>query len=316
MRSKFSIGIIVFLLLATPLTLWLLWHNQNPNTKASIPAGTGTVSVIPTTKAIEVGQKTPVSVYFNPNGVRISGVAVRLKFKNDNASSPEVLASDLLVNTQEINGNNDWTCPVLKIKSDGAESNVDISCLNTSLEGFTTTSEILMATFNLEAKSMPSQNPLIVSFDPAESKMWRKDNAEDILQTPAGQLALTVSSPNGNPSPTPSATPAPSPSPSPSPTPAVSLSPSPSPTPAQGATHLTCINSACTKIAGPGNNGCLSEGSSCTQTFSSQVGRFCNGIYDPNCYNCVDDDAINIMDFSCFRAAYGHERTPGGFDWD
>lgn len=277
-KNSLAVGILLFILLVTPLTAYILQQNQNPQSRAAVSGGTATVSMSPATATVNVGDTLPVKLYFNTNGEAVQIVTMRVTYSYS-GSSPEVSASALAIDSDFlVNGNGDWTCSVQSIDSTAPDVNVDVSCANTNIAGFTSTSDVQIASFDLKATAVPSSNPLTVKFDPSNSRIRKKSDNSDILLTPTSQLALTVS--GGG-----------------------------TPPPSSGTTHKICINSSCAIISGSGSDQCTVDGASCTPSFSATAAAECNAKYDPNCYNCVDDGEINILDFSCFRSAYGRQRT-------
>lgn len=289
-RHGLAIGIILFVLLMTPVTAYLVYQNQNPQSKASVAGGTATLSVSPTTMNLAVGETKPVKLFFDTNGKAINGVQAILKYQFS-GSSPQVAASNLIMNQTFRNASNgDWACGILNVDVTAPNVKIEVTCTNSSLTGYTSVGATEFAAFDLTAKSAPGTNPFQISFDSANSYIYEKvagsTTAVDILQAPTSSLAVTVGAQG-------------------------SQAPTPTPTPAPESSHKVCINSACAVMAGAGSNECASVGASCTQTFSQVAATECNGKYDPNCYNCVDDSAINILDFACFGSAYGKQRTTG-----
>lgn len=274
----------MFVLLVTPLSVYLLSQNQNPQSRASSSTGTAIMTMAPTSATVAVGSTQKVSLYFNTAGEAIQIVSMRVTYPYS-GSSPEVAAQNLVIDpTFLVNGNGDWTCSVQSIATTSPNVNVDISCVNTNVSGFISNADTLIATFEVKANSVPAQNPVTISFDETNSHIRRKSDNSDVLLTPTSHLVLSVSGSN-----------------SPPPPPAVE-------------THKACFNSSCAVFAGPGSDECTTVGASCTQQFSPQAVSGCNGKFDPNCYNCANDDEINVLDFACFRAAFG-ERRGSGINW-
>ena len=92
-------------------------------------------------------------------------------------------------------------------------------------------------------------------------------------------------------------------------------------------THFECVNKACKKVDGAGDNknGCSVEGGTCCGSSSDCAsGQSCDTTKTPNacsstdevnacwgnggtsgkCYDCNGDGEVNILDFACFRAKY------------
>lgn len=274
-RNGLAIGILLLVLLATPLTAYLVYQNQNPQSLASGSAGVGTMTVSPTSLSLATGETKQVKVFINSGGKAVNLAQAVLTYPYS-GSAPAVVASGVALDSTL--RNNDWACGILKVEAVAPNVEISISCTNSGETGYVAPSNTLFATFNLTANSVPTANPFQLTFKPADSYLLEKVSgpAVDILQTPTSAVAVSVTQPNSN-----------------------------------SGTHKVCINNACALMAGVGTDQCSSVGASCTSTFSQQAATSCNGKYDPNCYNCVDDSAINILDFACFGSAYGKQRTTG-----
>ncbi len=282
MSRPIAVGILTLVLIATPITAYLVSQNQNPNTKASDANGTALVSVSPTTVNLDIDETQQMKIYFNTNGLPVNLVQVGLRYQFS-GTTPSVDADNVQID-QGLKDENpgDWGCTIHDVDVVAPYVDIKVSCSNTSGTGYTSTSNKLLATFDLTANAVPTTNPFQITFDTANSHIYeRVPNADprEILQTPTGTVSVSVTG-DSNDSPT----------------------------------HLLCINNACVKAAGEGEDKCSTAGASCTSTFSQAAKTNCTGQYDPNCYNCIDDDAINILDFACFRSAFGRERT-GGVNW-
>lgn len=290
-KNGIAIGVLLLILLMTPITAYLVYQNQNPQSRASVSGGPGTMTLSPAALSLALGETKPVRVMFDTGGKTVTLVQAVLSY-NFTGTNPQVTASNVIMDQALRNaGGGSWACTILSVTVVAPKVDVNISC-NFSSDGYATTGAEALASFDLTANSTPGSNPFQISFDSANSLMYEKvlptDPVKDILQTPTSSVSVTVGSgATVTPTVTPTATPAPTTS------------------------HKVCINSACAVMAGAGSNECATVGASCTQTFSQVAATECNGKYDPNCYNCVDDNDINVFDFTCFSAAYGKQRTSG-----
>lgn len=214
---------------------FLLRRSTEIREQAAVPGGRAEVSLLPTSGSFDVGDTFPVSVYFNTDGVAVSGVAVRVTYPFS-GSSPEVSASDVEVNPTLL-ATGDWSCPTNNVTESGGNVNIDIACANISAAGYSTSSDTLLATFNLTINETPSASPFTVRFDPSNSVITQKSNGQDILNLPTSTGSYNIG--GFTPSPT-SAVLSPTPTlASGTPTPAgTSLTPVPSITQATGPSTL------------------------------------------------------------------------------
>lgn len=67
--------------------------------------------------------------------------------------------------------------------------------------------------------------------------------------------------------------------------------------------HFTCVNNACIRVSGAGQNtgGCTAAGQTCISENQSAV---CTTPGDRACFDCNSDNAINMLDYSCFSAKF------------
>ncbi len=185
-----KIAILLFIILvivAIPLGVYLVKQRQEIRKRASTPSGTALVSLSPASGNYEVGQSFPVSVYFNPVSIPISSIAVRITYP----LSGNLTASSLQINPSFLTSGN-WMCPVKTITPTGSQVEIDIACANITTEGFTAASDTLLASFNLVANEVPAVNPVVLSFDPQQSKIQSKIDNVDILLTPTSNGSYTI----------------------------------------------------------------------------------------------------------------------------
>lgn len=199
--KKYLLAFLVIVLLGAGLLVGLLLVQQRQifNQKASSPTGTATVTLKPALATFQRGQANPISVFFNTNGIAISGITVRLMFSN----LAQATASNIQINT-DLTSTSDWSCPIRTVSPGSSTTEVDIACVNVTPAGYSNSADTLLATFNLQVDQVPSQNPLTVSFDPTETKITQKSDATDIALTPTstGQYTITDTL-VGSPTPTP-----------------------------------------------------------------------------------------------------------------
>jgi len=218
--------ILVFILTSFSLlaSLVLLQQRQEIRKKASVPEGQATVRISPETGIYQVGESIPVNIFFNTRGVTISAIALRLTYLFS-GNNPQIIPSNILINQALLN-TGDWSCPIKTISSEGGQVKIDIACVNTNPNGYSNSTDTLLASFSLGVQNIPTPNPVVLSFDPNLSVISRKDNAQDTLLTPTSRGTYTITSqPTSSPTPTPTPTRIPTSTPTPTPT----FTPTPSP---------------------------------------------------------------------------------------
>lgn len=167
----------------------LLRERQNLGEEASVVGGRATVTLSPESGNYDVGDTIPVSVYFDTDGIAVSGVAVRLVYPYS-GSTPEISAGDIEINSSFLSSG-DWSCPVRQVSENSGEVRIDISCANISASGYTTNSDTLLATFNLIVNRVPASNPTAMVFDRVESVITDM-TGKDILLIPTSDATYSV----------------------------------------------------------------------------------------------------------------------------
>ena len=191
-KGKVALLIIISLIIAVsiPVGVYIVSQQQDIRREASVPGGEATVTLSPQTTNKNVGETFPVTVSFNTSGVAIQAVAVRLMYPYS-GDLPEVLTSNLQI-SPVLQTTGDWTCPVKNVTPESNKVNIDVTCVNTSVAGFSSSTNIQLATFNLTANSLPVSNPVILTFDSAKSIITRKSNGEDVLLIPTSSTSYTI----------------------------------------------------------------------------------------------------------------------------
>ena len=170
--------------------LVLLQENQNLEEEASTPTGTATATINPETGNFNIGDTINTSVYFNPKGVVINGVAVRLTYPFS-GSSPEVTVTSIEVNSSLLTSG-DWTCPTQDSSLSGDTVVIDVACANTSAAGFTADADTLLANVRLNVTRVPQASPFVLRFDNVRSVIYRKSDNQDILLVPTSTGSYTI----------------------------------------------------------------------------------------------------------------------------
>jgi len=198
------VGLIV-LVIGVVAGIILLRNNQDIRREASTSEGTATVSLDPESGQFSVNDQFSINVYFNPENILISAVAVRLSYPVEGIS-PKITAGTPQI-SQSLLAGGEWTCPIKEVNTSSSIINIDISCINTSTTGFTSGSNVLLATIPFTAKEQTS-GPISLTFDSIQSIITQKSDGSDILLTPTSSGLYSVgSSAQTSTTPTPTATP-------------------------------------------------------------------------------------------------------------
>jgi len=188
--------------------LVLVKERQDIQERAAVEAGNASVSLNPGSGNYDVGDTISVSVYFNTDGIAISGVATQLVYPFS-GPTPEILAGNIQINPSFLSSG-DWSCPTLEISESVGNVVIDISCANISASGFTSTTDTLLATFDLIVDQVPSNNPTVMVFDPVGSRISDMTGL-DILLIPSTEGTYTIGQIQATVTPTSSATSTPMP---------------------------------------------------------------------------------------------------------
>ena len=190
-KGKLILLTVISLIIAVsiPVGVYIVSQQQDIRKEASVPAGQTTVTLSPQTANKTVGEAFPVTISFNTSGLAIQAVAVRLMYPYS-GDLPEVLTSNLQI-SPVLQTTGDWTCPVKNVTPENGKVNIDVTCVNTSVAGFSSSTNIQLATFNLTANSLPASNPVVLTFDAAKSIITRKSNGEDVLLIPTSTASYT-----------------------------------------------------------------------------------------------------------------------------
>jgi hypothetical protein len=183
------ISMLIIIVIGVVAGVILVQQRQQLSQKASTSTGTATVSISPTSGDYVAGDTIPMQIKFNPNATAISGVAVRLYYDLD--STADIQASNPAPNT-ELLLSGSWTCPVKQSTQNGNRVTVDISCINTSIGGFTANEDTLLADFTLTINHAPANNTLELIIDPTLSIITKKSDGSDILLTPTSNASFNV----------------------------------------------------------------------------------------------------------------------------
>lgn len=168
----------------------LLRERQDLRKLASTPDGEATVTLSPESGTYQVGDTFTVSVFFNTSNLPISGVATLLTYPYA-GSSANVSVSNVQVNPT-IMSSGEWTCPTVNSSESSGLVQIEIACANISATGFSSNTNVLFATFDVNVDAVPTNNPVVVEFDPGESIITKKVTGQDVLLVPTSKGTFTI----------------------------------------------------------------------------------------------------------------------------
>ncbi len=171
--------------------LFLIRQRQDIREQASTPTGQATVNLFPEEGTFDVGDTFPVSVRFNTANIAVSRVSVRLTYPYS-GSTPELTTGEIEINPSLLSSG-DWTCPTKNVTAQAGIVQIDISCGNFSAAGFSSNTDTLLATFNMNVERTPVIDPVVLRFDPTQSVITDKSSNQDILLIPTSTGTYTVS---------------------------------------------------------------------------------------------------------------------------
>lgn len=220
------IGIVAVLIAKT------LFFGSTIPAQAVVSGGTGTIKLSPQSATISVGQEQAIDMTINTAGTAISGIAARLTIP--------VSGNDAQITA--VSGNTDlagsgWSFPIATYTTESGTTTIDIMAINSTVNGYSVSSDTKIATIKLKANSAFSDKAL--SFDTGMTKMLKKSDGSDMAAAPTNG---NYSTGTGGTTLTPTATS----------TPTGTQAPTATPTLAQGNTKPTCTGLTVTPSSGTG----------------------------------------------------------------
>lgn len=200
--KKVLVGLAVLLLLGVGVAVgwYLVGQRQMLGKKAAVVGGTAQIRLSPEAQSTQVGSSFPVNILFSTGSTAISAVTIQLDYDYTGAE-PSLGVSNIAFDP-ELLATGEWSVPIKTFTAANGHARVRLAAINTSLNGFTSVSEILLVTLTFSANSAGTIN---VTFDPTESKTTTKADGSDVLLIPASTgtyTATAVPTPTLVPTPT------------------------------------------------------------------------------------------------------------------
>ena len=234
-KNKYLIGALIsFVLVLGPLASSVLTQpKQEAEKEAVVPGGVGKVALSPQTTSAYPGETFPTVIYFQTGTTQadaeaICSISLRITYPYS-GTTPELDVvdgegnpSDQIYPDSNLLMSGGWLFPIKSVSRSGGEVTIELAAINTNIEGYTSFTGVPLAMIYFKANRVPTTNPIILSFDLAQSKMMTRANPpEDILDIPVnGEYTIqsTTPTPTSTPTPTKTSTPTATHTPTPTPT--------------------------------------------------------------------------------------------------
>ncbi|MBU0978281.1 MAG: hypothetical protein ABIJ03_03845 [Patescibacteria group bacterium] len=210
-----GLGLVGVVVVGILIARQLSTQPQDNRGTASVEGGLAQVGISPTSRQIAPSETATMTVSFNSGGVPISGIAVRIMY-NYAGATPGLTADNIQPIIIRQSG---WQCPIQNVSPAGGTVTIDVGCVSTNTAGFSTTSMTELFAFSITAGNTPTTNPIVLMFDPTQTKITKKANGQDTVATPTSTASISIvaSNTNATPSPAPSTSPTPTRTPTPTP---------------------------------------------------------------------------------------------------
>lgn len=196
----------LFALLGAGATLWVgVRRQQDIRQLAAVPSGGRfyVTLVDPATSAHALNQTFPTEIRLSaddPTVNKLAAFSLKLSYTYG-GTAPELKVVDpttgaettSVVLSDKVKGTS-WSCPTNHVSNVASDKKIiiEILCANTG-EGLLVAQHQtadpaagdLIATINFKATAVPATNPVIISFDQAESMVTRKEDGKDYLTIPS-----------------------------------------------------------------------------------------------------------------------------------
>ena len=248
--NKYLLGALIpFILVLGPLASSILsQEKQEIREEAVVPGGVGKVALSPQTTSMYPGEKFSTVIYFQTGTTQadaeaICSISLRITYPYS-GTTPELDVvdgegnpSDQIYPDSNLLMSGGWLFPIKSVSRSGGEVTIELAAINTNIEGYTSFTGVPLAMIYFKANRVPTTNPIILSFDLAQSKMMTRANPpEDILDIPVnGEYTIQSTTPTPTSTPTPTKTSTPTETPTNTPTPTATNTPTPTAT----ATHTS-----------------------------------------------------------------------------
>lgn len=161
--------------------IYLVGQKQLMGKKASVPAGTVQVKLVPSSQTVGIGEVLPVNVNLTPGTDPISAVTLELNYDYSESLGPPLSVISVDMNSVLL-GTGEWSMPIKSFSTANGRVAIKMALVNSSLTGYFASSELTLATIRFQGNSVGA---IALTFDPVESKVFTKQGA-DVLTDPTG----------------------------------------------------------------------------------------------------------------------------------
>lgn len=180
---------LAFSLLAITIAL-----SQPREIQASIPGGTATTHLEPSTGTYSVGESFSMEIKIDSQSVNISGAQIYLEYQYD-GDSPELEVQDsdpLTAGVQISPGDPPFNYITNEVIVDTATKKVTIGLAGVTTGQYATGGSVTFGVVNF--KAVAAVESRVISFKPTFCYITERNDGQDILKTPAATAIYTVSS--------------------------------------------------------------------------------------------------------------------------
>jgi hypothetical protein len=183
---------VLFIVLSIPVAIFLVNQRQEIRKEAAKPAEEGgivKISLSPSQGNLSTSSPLNLSLNLNTEGKIISGVAIKLYY---NYSGDEPLIKPVLTENKPfiipvgLLQNNSFSCPNNSFSFASGLAELSLGCAILSTEGFSSSTNVQLATLAFELLGSPASNSFSINFNPTISMVVDKATNQDILLLPDG----------------------------------------------------------------------------------------------------------------------------------
>jgi len=168
--------------------------------KAAVIGGVADVWLTPTTQTAEIGGSDfTVDLMMNTEGVPVSTIQVVLEYSYDGDLNRPPLEMLLPIQTNPLFQGGGWSIPIKNYTYQNGTARLEIAILNTTISGFSSTEDTLLASLTFTANSAGT---IEVNVIPEESRISQKSTNEDILGIPSNPVGTYTAGAGGGATPT------------------------------------------------------------------------------------------------------------------
>lgn len=199
-KILFSLLAILVVVAGIVAGVYFIRQKQLVSKQAVNPtAGTSQIYLKPKTLSVAPGQSFSVDIAFMSGKETVSGAAVQLSYPVTSAVAVmEIIPNAALIDSQ-------WRYQEKSFTTVGSDVKINVIATDTSIEGYQSETETVLATIKFQAVSPGTIN---LTFNNTVTQLQSKTTGQDILMAPLAPAGTyTISGQTNNPTATPTSTP-------------------------------------------------------------------------------------------------------------